>query len=995
MTKKFAYLALCTFPAHAELLFHEPFDATAGTTLDALAPPTGASGSWVDTSSGAGTGTPSATFSEMTIRDNGTSNSQNWQGIPATSAYPNTGGYLEGLRRDNNEGHILLSTTVTDQFTAGNTIWLSFVAAAATNSSNDNNHEVNVAIGAGAFAGTEAGGDNRGQLHAGEAIGVGSDPFTTTSPLQATFWNEAGAQNLSAASLARIQPQQLIIAKIEFGPTDTITVGNFDVSSAFSLTEADFDAATTVTHSTALDESAFDTLAFDAVRANFDEFRIATTFDMAVGSSTPLEEVERRLTNMNYDTISDEFTLTWTSNPDDLTGIYWSEDLRYFFPSVHLAIPSSQNSNETTFGPFANPISNAPRMFLRLGDPDNEAPTLLSVSNDGREVRVTFSEPLLPGSPSDLTNYSLTGPNGAVIPISNASIGDPPTTVILTISQDLSFGTQYTLSVNDIADPAGNVIAANSESTFVPLDPAIGIPLIINEVMASNSVSPYNSAILLDEDGDSSDWIEIHNPLGFAINLDGWFLSDDDTNPTKWSFPSVVIPGNGYLLVFASNKNRTGFASELHTNFQLSSGGEYLGLSMPDQQTVSEFTSEYPEQVSGVSYGLPSASNPSPANYRYFDAPTPGLPNIETPFLGIVGDTSFDQDRGLYDDPFVVNLSSVTSGATIRYTLDMSEPTETNGLTFTPGIPIQVSDTTCLRARAFMTGWLPSNTDTQSYIFPDNVINQASNISGFPSSWGSAPADYAMNPSVTAQFTNQEFKDALLSLPTISIVTDMDHLFDSSSGIYSNPRSEGLAWERPTSVEWIDHTGGPEFQVDAGLRIQGNAARDLPKKPFRLLFKSIYGPSKLDFPMFPDAADAAESFDTIILRANAQGLNFGSRTQIADENGRRTALDMGTPQAHGTYAHLYVNGAYWGIYNPTERPQASFCENYIAGEKEEWDVNNGNAAIDGTYTPFDEMLAQVRGGAADDAAYQKIQGNNPDGTPNSSFPAYILSLIHI
>ena len=220
-------------------------------------------------------------------------------------------------------------------------------------------------------------------------------------------------------------------------------------------------------------------------------------------------------------------------------------------------------------------------------------------------------------------------------------------------------------------------------------------------------------------------------------------------------------------------------------------------------------------------------------------------------------------------------------------------------------------------------------------------------------------------------------------------MTDMDHLFDSSNGIYANPRNEGIAWERPTSVEWIDHTGGPEFQVNAGLRIQGNAARDLPKKPFRLLFKSIYGPARLEFPLFSGAKDAVESFDTIILRANAQGLNFGARTQIADENGRRTALDMGTPQAHGTYAHLYVNGAYWGIYNPSERPQASFCSNYLGGDEDEWDVNNGDTAIDGTYDPFDELLAQVRGGPADDEAYQRIQGNNPDGSPNSAIPAFI------
>ena len=912
--RSFTFLSfVCGLTAQAELLFHEPFDAPVGTELDQLSTPLGGSGMWVDTSSGAGTGTPAAAAADMTVRANGSNLSQTWQGIPAASGFANSGAYLEGLRRDNNEGHIVLSSTVTDEFVDGTTIWLSFVAAAATNSSNDNHHEINVALGAGAFAGTEGAGDNRGQLHTGAALGVGSNPNLSTSVVQAAYWDASGDQNLSASTLNRITPQQLFIAKIEFGATDMVTVGTFDVSGAFLLDEAGFNAATTVTNSAALDESSFNTLAFDAVRANFDEFRIATTFDEVIGVSVPSEPVERELTNLVYDQVNDQFTLSWSSNPGGNTGIYWSKDLNYFYPDVNQSIPSHPTLNETTFGPFANPVPNAPKMFFRLGDPDTESPTILAVSSEAGEVTVTFSKVLLAGSPTDSANYGLEGPDGEVITITAARIGDPPNTVILTISQELEFGSEYTLSVSQVADPVGNIIAANTEVLLIPLDPDLTVPLIITEVMASNSVSPYNTTEFLDEDGDSSDWIEIYNPFDFGINLDGWFLSDDAANLSKWRFPSVVIPGKGYLLVFASTKNRASAFGELHANFQLSAGGEYLGLSMPDQETVSEFAAEYPKQVAGVSYGLPEASENAPRNYRYFDVPTPGSANSETAFMGIVGDTEFDQDRGLYDAAFDINLSSHTPSAVIRYTLDMSEPTEANGMTFTAGTPISISDTTCLRARAFLSGWLPSNTDTQTYIFPDNVRNQSSSIPGFPNSWGGDPADYAMNQSVVSQFTAEDLKDALLSLPSISIVTEMDHLFDSSTGIYSNARSEGIAWERPTSVEWIDHTGGPEFQVNAGLRMQGNAARDLPKKPFRLIFKSIYGPSKLNFPLFTNAENVAESFDTIILRANAQGLRYGARTQISDENGRRTALDMGTPQSHGTYAHLYVNGAYWGF----------------------------------------------------------------------------------
>src|SRR5438034_9073294 len=72
----------------------------------------------------------------------------------------------------------------------------------------------------------------------------------------------------------------------------------------------------------------------------------------------------------------------------------------------------------------------------------------------------------------------------------------------------------------------------------------------INEIMA------VNVAGLTDEDGDHSDWIELRNSSASAQNLNGYFLTDDATNLNKWQFPNVSVPANGYLLVFASDKNR-------------------------------------------------------------------------------------------------------------------------------------------------------------------------------------------------------------------------------------------------------------------------------------------------------------------------------------------------------------------------------------------------------------------------------------------------------
>ena len=375
---------------------------------------------------------------------------------------------------------------------------------------------------------------------------------------------------------------------------------------------------------------------------------------------------------------------------------------------------------------------------------------------------------------------------------------------------------------------------------------------------------------------------------------------------------------------------------------------------------------------------------------QYFSTATPGQFNVAGA-MNIVADTKFSVDRGFYDTPFELAITCDTPGVTIHYTLDGSAPSETHGNEYF--IPIRIQTTTCLRAMAFRPGWMSTNVDTQTYIFLDDVIRQPGHPFGFPDRWGSTTADYEMDPEVVNDPQHRNvMKDSLLSLPTMSIVTETDNLF-GGSGIYSNSLSAGVAWERPASVEYFFPDGTTGFQVNAGLRIYGgdpfrgmNLTR---KKSFRLLFKRQYGPTKLNYPLF-DAPDAAASFDTIVLRAGSNdGWNNwgGTNTQyIMDEFMHRFQLDTGQVSPHGTFVHLYVNGLYWGLYHPTERPMASFCANYYGGDKEEWDsLNSGTPTGESSTSTWNAMLSQVSGGLADAESYQKIQGNNPDGTRN---PAY-------
>ena len=126
--------------------------------------------------------------------------------------------------------------------------------------------------------------------------------------------------------------------------------------------------------------------------------------------------------------------------------------------------------------------------------------------------------------------------------------------------------------------------------------PAFAAPMI-SEFMADNRRST------IDDDDDRSDWIEIFNPDGNSTNLNGWFLTDDPGHNLKWRFPAVTIPARGYIVVFASGKNRTNPNAPLHTDFRLNKEGGYLALLNKSSNVVSQFSPTYPPQHEDISFG--------------------------------------------------------------------------------------------------------------------------------------------------------------------------------------------------------------------------------------------------------------------------------------------------------------------------------------------------------------------------------------------------------
>ncbi|HOW64169.1 MAG TPA: CotH kinase family protein [Candidatus Paceibacterota bacterium] len=382
----------------------------------------------------------------------------------------------------------------------------------------------------------------------------------------------------------------------------------------------------------------------------------------------------------------------------------------------------------------------------------------------------------------------------------------------------------------------------------------------------------------------------------------------------------------------------------------------------------------------------------------FFDPPTPGAPNGGA-FAGFVDSPVFSVSRGFKEQTFDLALFCATEGAEIRYTTNGSVPALTNGLVYS--VPIRISGTRVIRAAGFRTGYRPSRVETHSYLFLDDIISQdaaATLAAGFPSSWKGTAPDYGLDRRVIGQNGTDKYggkyarsiQDDLKSIPTLSLVMPLPDLF-GNNGIYANPQNRGPLWERAVSAELIHPDGREGFQENAGLSIQGGAFRGFnltKKKSFRLLFKSIYGAAKLRYPFF--GPDAADEFNSLTLRANNNdGYQWnsagGTALYIRDAFALESARHMGMIVPRTSFVHLYINGFYWGLYNPVERPDAAFTSTYFGGNREDWDAINYDSAPDGNYQAWNRMLAQARAGLANNANYERIQGNNPDGSRNPEY----------
>lgn len=388
-----------------------------------------------------------------------------------------------------------------------------------------------------------------------------------------------------------------------------------------------------------------------------------------------------------------------------------------------------------------------------------------------------------------------------------------------------------------------------------------------------------------------------------------------------------------------------------HANFKLSSSGEILTLLFKNGKPADSV--KYQKIPVNVSYGRNTDKS---SEWGYFVNATP-LAKNETPVSHeiVKNIPEYSIHKMFLKNPCQLSISGTDKDEEIRYTLDGSEPVQSNVLY---NGPIMLTKNTVICARIFKKGAVPGKIVKKTFLFDDPP-----------------------------------------TLPVISIITDPLNLWDNEKGIYvlgdtyqnENPyygANFWKDWEKSAFIEMSDQYNNPVFAQNCGIKIFGGKSRSKDQKSIAVFFRKEYGCSSLEgIKLFH--SKPITTFKSVVLRNSG---NDYANSRFRDCLMTDLVKDLDNDLAAFEPVVLYINGKYWGHLNLREKINEDYLESNHGVKADKIDMLEYTSKIlSGTNNKYLKLVEFLEKNSLENDSNYNIVENQID---INNFSDYLISQIY-
>ena len=398
--------------------------------------------------------------------------------------------------------------------------------------------------------------------------------------------------------------------------------------------------------------------------------------------------------------------------------------------------------------------------------------------------------------------------------------------------------------------------------------------IVINEYSASN-LDGY-----LDNYNKYEDWIELYNTGSTTVNLEGYYLSDDDEDNTKWEIPAgTYIAPNGYVTIWCSGRNeKTG--NSIHSNFKLkqTKETEHLVLSLPNGTVINDIEL----QKTQLEHSWGRSPNGS-SNFKIFTNPTLGAANNTPSFTRYAKTPEMDLEAGFYDGSQTLTITTDEDNSTIYYSVNGDLPDNLNP-TYTS--PLTINDTQVIKA--IVTS--PNPQVLPSFIsFNTYFIDESHTLP-------------IMSASADQLYTLMGGDASLRPHGTVEYFTPDGERKDAGYGEFNKHGQDSWAFNQRS----LDYIARDEMGYHAAIEEKLIKWSDRDSYQ-RIMFRASGDDN------YPSIDSSAHIRDVFIHNLAAKH-------------------EMKVDMRRGERCVVYINGDYWGVYSIREKVSDSDYTNYYYGQ---------------------------------------------------------------